>query len=146
MPRIFFLPLTKISISFFVSVILGVIVVLIESTIDNILEREEIHRNLHTQIERTIHAYTVTHKDASAEKVAQFVARYVQQVLPDEVITVPPTSDNPSEIDIKPIWSLTEGSGNLQLFINPKYLSVETTGADSREILDGILASLLIFM
>jgi signal transduction histidine kinase len=145
MPRIFFLPFTKIGISFIASLILGVIVVFIESSIDNVLQKKEIHQEFHAQIKRTIEAYKATHQGAGPQEVAQFIARYVEQVLPEQVIAAPPISDNPEEIDDEPIWSMEQGTGKLQLFLNPKYVGMEATGADVREITDGVLASLLIF-
>jgi signal transduction histidine kinase len=145
MPRIFFLPITKITVSFFVSLILGVVIVFIESTVDNISERKEIRQRIDTQIQQTIHAYRASHSDANPDDVAQFIARYVKQVLPAEVTTVTPTADKTKKLDDKPLWSTTTESGKLQIFLNPEYMNMETTGADLGEIADGVLATLLIF-
>lgn len=141
----FFYPLTKIAISFLVSLILGVIVVFIESTVDNIAEKKEIRQKIHTQIQQTIHAYQTSHRDAQSDEIAHFITRYAKQVLPEEVITVPPVYNGSPKLDGKPLWSATTASGDVQIYLNPEYIVSETTGADIGEITDGILAALLIF-
>jgi len=67
----FFFPLTKIGLSLFVSLICGVVVVLVVSTADNILERKEIRHKIHTQIIQTIHAYQSSHRDAGPDEIAR---------------------------------------------------------------------------
>ncbi|MBI3343470.1 MAG: HAMP domain-containing histidine kinase [Gammaproteobacteria bacterium] len=146
MPRKLFSHITKITISFVISLVLGIIVVLIESGIDNMQEKNEIRETIRTQIQRTADVYRATHRDAAPEKVAQFVSRYVEQVLPEEVIAVPPASAKLTELQDAPLWSIKMESGKLQLFINPNYVNKETTVVDMREIVDGVLASFLIFL
>jgi len=145
MPRIFFLPITKISVSLLVSLILGIVVVFIQSTVDNISQRKEIRQKIHTQIKQTVHAYQSGHPDASPDDVAQFIVRYVNQVLPAEVTTVAPPAVGTKELDNKPLWSGSASGGTVKIFLNPEYMNAETTGADLGEIADGVLATLLIF-
>lgn len=146
MSRKLFSRTTRITISFVISLVLGVIVVVIESSVDNMLEKKEIRETIRTQIQRTADVYRATHRDAPPEKVAQFVSRYVEQALPEEVIALPPASAKLTELQDAPLWSIKMESGKLQLFINPNYVNKETTGADMREIADGMLASFLVFL
>jgi signal transduction histidine kinase len=141
----FFYPLTKITISFFVSLILGIIVVFVQSTADNIAEKKEIRQKIYTQIQQTVHAYQTSHRDAGPDEIAQFITRYARQVLPEEVITVPPAYQGSPQLDGKPLWSTLATSGEVKIYLNPAYMALETTGADIGEITDGILAALLIF-
>jgi len=141
----FFFPLTKIGLSLFVSLICGVVVVLVVSTADNILERKEIRHKIHTQIIQTIHAYQSSHRDAGPDEIAHFITRYTKQVLPEEVITVPPVYNGALKLDDKPLWTDASVSGQVQIYLNPEYIAAEATGADIVEITYGVLSALLIF-
>lgn len=138
-------PITKVTLSLFLSVILGIAVVFIESTMDNIAEKKEIRENIHTQIQQTVHAYQNSHRNADPDEIARFITRYAKQVLPQEVVTVPPAYNSALKLDAKPLWSTPASSGAVRIYLNPAYITAETTGADLGEITDGVLAALLIF-
>ncbi len=128
-----------------VSLIFGVVVVLVVSTLDNIQEGKEIRHKIHTQIIQTIHAYQISHGDAGPDEIAHFITRYTKQVLPEEVITVPPVYNGALKLDDKPLWTSVATSDQVQIYLNPDYIASEATGADIVEITYGVLSALLMF-
>jgi len=143
---IIFRRLAKVAVYAMVAVLLGIMVTVIESHIDNVLQKNEVESTSRHQIKQAVHAYQSAHRDARQEEVAQFLREYITRIMPDvlEVIQRPRSASLvPAD---ESIWSFYTATDRLDVYVRPEYIAKETTGADLREVADGVLASFLIFL
>lgn len=145
MPMIF-RRLTKVAVHTAIAVVLGAIVVVIESHIDNALQKREIEKSTRHQIKQAVHAYQATHINASPEDVAQFLKEYVARTMPDILSVVQRPKMLSGGHAEPPLWSFYTSEERLDMYMRPEYIGNEATGVDLREITDGILVSFLIFL
>src|SRR3569832_1154037 len=139
---IIFRRLAKVAVYAMVAVLLGIMVTVIESHIDYVLQKNEVESTSRHQIKQAVHAYQSAHRDARQKEVAQFLREYITRIMPDvlEVIQRPRSASLvPAD---ESIWSFYTATDRLDVYVRPEYITKETTGADLREVADGVLASI----
>ncbi|MBI5587892.1 MAG: HAMP domain-containing histidine kinase [Deltaproteobacteria bacterium] len=136
---------------FIFSLSFGIMVTLIASNIENLVQEKRIKEEARKEISEVAASFKASVRGAAPEQTIAFLKGYIAMVGRDKFVAVDPVETNLRPVDAKYLRTVSEGPLKLAIFIKKSYLSKTAHAIDPPDLIDGfvvtivVLASLILY-
>ncbi|MCL5238528.1 MAG: HAMP domain-containing histidine kinase [Nitrospirae bacterium] len=129
-----------------ISLGIGILVTIITSNLDNIVEEKRIRHAVRLEVKEAISAFQEAAPGSSPEQTMKFLKRFTASVMKDKVVTADPARDaRPGRDKFRHIFTFSEGKRKLDVYVKDAYVESEVYGPDIPEYFGGVFATIIVF-
>src|SRR5271169_1698529 len=129
-----------------IAVSIGLVVALVIGNLENIEDEKKLRHETRREVESAIAAFKEISPGVTADQSLQFLRKYIKTVMSKKLAAV--DSGEREKLDrgvAKYLFTFFEGERSIDIYIKNAYVREEVFTPDYPEIIEGIVATVLVF-
>lgn len=123
----------------------GVIVTLIVSNMENIVQEKKIKEETKKEIRNIANSYKHSVKEANSDKIVVFLKNYINSVMEDKLVAVD-TADGGrlNDSNLKFLFTFTDEQEKIDIYMKKIYLKKTVYAIDPPDLVEGFIVTLIV--
>ncbi len=129
-----------------ISLLVGILITLTTTRLDNIVEEREVAANVKTEVENTISYFQNSVPNMTPDQTIEFLEKFISSVMKTKLIAVNPSLGKTlDKNDFRYLLSFARGKRSIDIYVRDAYVKREAAGPDAEDFVAGLFATIVVF-